>query len=326
MIEYDGLWPRLAALGLGDWKSQLQPLLIQALSPKSHGDLPHWQAALAALPPRAPSLIDLNQDGLQIGQHEDLSASEHAQLRQLLHAFHPWRKGPFSLFGLPIDAEWRSDWKWRRIAPHLNLRGKAVLDVGCGNGYYGWRMCGAGAALVLGVDPTLRYVAQYAALHRYIGEAGNHVLPLAFEALPKNSAAFDLAFSMGVIYHRRDPLEHLARLRGQLRPGGTLVLEGLVLAGEGLRVLHPEKRYAKMKNVYAIPTVAQLEAWLEEAGFTGISVLDVSPTSTQEQQRTPWMRFESLADFLDAEEPGKTIEGYPAPIRACLRARSDQTR
>ena len=44
-------------------------------------------------------------------------------------------------------------------------------------------------------------------------------------------------------------------------------------------------------------------------------------TSTEEQRRTEWMVTESLADFLDPNDPTKTIEGYPAPLRAVLIAR-----
>jgi tRNA (mo5U34)-methyltransferase len=33
------------------------------------------------------------------------------------------------------------------------------------------------------------------------------------------------------------------------------------------------------------------------------------------------MTSESLAEFLDPNDPGKTIEGYPAPLRAVLVAR-----
>ncbi len=58
----------------------------------------------------------------------------------------PWRKGPFSLYGVNIDTEWRSDWKWDRVLPHLSpLKGRLVLDVGCGGGYHMWRMLGEGA-------------------------------------------------------------------------------------------------------------------------------------------------------------------------------------
>ena len=33
------------------------------------------------------------------------------------------------------------------------------------------------------------------------------------------------------------------------------------------------------------------------------------------------MTTESLADFLDPHDSGKTLEGYPAPLRAVLVAR-----
>ncbi|MFA5627285.1 MAG: tRNA 5-methoxyuridine(34)/uridine 5-oxyacetic acid(34) synthase CmoB [Thiohalomonadaceae bacterium] len=320
MIDYSKLWPRLAALLQAESIQQLQSHLRHILTPSSHGDLPHWYASLAALPSAQPSAINLSTDCLQIGTDADITPAQTELLLQLLQDFHPWRKGPFCLFGLHLDTEWRSDWKWQRLAPHLDLRGKQVLDVGCGNGYYGWRMRAAGADLVVGIDPTLRYVMQYAVLQRYIGDVGNYVLPLSLEELPEQSTAFDVVFSMGVLYHRSDPLEHLQRLRGHLKPGGTLILEGLVLADQETTVLHPPARYAKMKNVHAIPSVPLLENWLLEAGFSTIDVLDVSPTTVQEQRRTEWMQFESLSDFLDPHDPSRTIEGHPAPIRACLRA------
>jgi len=321
MIDYDGLWQGLAATPLAGWHERLRPHLAQALAPSGHGDLPHWYRVLAALPSLTPASIDLNTACLDIGASDHIDATTRTELIRLLQELHPWRKGPFYLFGIHIDAEWRSDRKWNRIQGHLDLRGKTVLDVGCGNGYYGWRMLGAGAQRVLGVDPTLRYVMQYAAMRHYIGDRGNYVLPLKFEQLPEHSAAFDVAFSMGVLYHRRDPLEHLRRLYGHIKPGGLLVLEGLVLAGNVETVLGPAERYAKMKNVHAIPSVPLLARWLREAGFTDITPLDVSPTTRLEQRRTPWMRFESLADFLDPHNPALTVEGYPAPLRASLRAR-----
>ena len=320
MIDYDGLWRELAATPLASWQAALLPLVQQKLTPDSHGDLPDWYAALSQLPAVMPSVIDLNADCLSIGGVGDIDAATRDRLEQLLMQFHPWRKGPFDLFGIHIDTEWRSDWKWNRIAPHLDLRGRRVLDVGCGNGYYGWRMAGAGAALVLGVDPTLRYVMQYAALRHFIGPSANHVLPLTLEALPDNSAAFDTVFSMGVLYHRRDHVEHLQRLLGQLRDGGQLILEGLVIDGGIGAVLHPQGRYAKMKNVFALPSCATLVQWLHDSGFHAVELLDVGPTTTAEQRRTPWMQFESLADFLDPDDARRTIEGHPAPLRAVFSA------
>jgi tRNA (mo5U34)-methyltransferase len=321
MIDYDGLWRALAPTPLAGWHDRLLPLLRRNLDPAGHGDLAHWYQVLAALPPLVPTRVDLAADCLDIGAATPIEPAVRDELAGLLRELHPWRKGPFCLFGLHLDTEWRSDWKWNRIRDQVDLRGKTVLDVGCGNGYYGWRMVGAGAALVLGVDPTLRYVMQYAALRRYLGDRANYVLPLKLEDLPEAGAAFDVAFSMGVIYHRKDPLEHLQRLHGQLKPGGCLVLEGLVTEGDGHTALHPAGRYAKMKNVHAIPTLGLLQYWLQESGYDEIALLDVSATTVAEQRRTEWMHFESLADFLDPDDPTLTVEGHPAPIRASIRAR-----
>jgi tRNA (mo5U34)-methyltransferase len=68
---------------------------------------------------------------------------------ELLEALRPWKKGPLSLFGVGIDTEWRSDWKWARLAPELDpLAGKVVADVGCANGYFMYRMLAENPKLV----------------------------------------------------------------------------------------------------------------------------------------------------------------------------------
>ena len=151
-----------------------------------------------------------------------------AGLRETLMAFHPWRKGPLELGGVAIDTEWRSDWKWERVRGHVDLRGARVLDIGCGNGYFGWRMLAEGAKLVVGIDPTLVFVMQWLACRNFAGSLPNYVLPLGIEDLPRGEPAFDAVFSMGVLYHRRDPLQHLQQIRTLLKPGGTLMLETLV--------------------------------------------------------------------------------------------------
>lgn len=316
--------PLLAALesipALRPWGRQLPAQLEAGLSIARWGDLPAWRAALDRLPALRPSRIDL-RDAVHIGSTADATDAERAQLRTALMDLHPWRKGPFDVFGVPIDSEWRSDWKWQRVAPHLDdLSGRLVLDVGCGNGYYALRMIGAGAARVIGIDPSARFVMQFEALRRYIGALAADVLPLGIEQLPRELAAFDTVFSMGVLYHRRSPFDHLRELRELLRPGGQLVLETLVIEGGPGTVLVPEGRYAKMANVWFLPTPDTLVSWLRKAGFTDPRVVDHTPTTAAEQRRTEWMRFESLTDFLDPRDPSQTIEGHPAPLRAILVA------
>lgn len=318
----------LRATPLAAWAAALERLAGERLHPARHGDLSAWVEALERLPALLPERVILDQPCVGVTSEQPLPVGLNTQLRQALEQLHPWRKGPFCLHGVEIDAEWRSDWKWARLAEAIApLIGRRVLDVGCGNGYYGFRALGAGADLVLGIDPTLRFVLQFLALNQLIGTERLAVLPLADDDLPSlcNAAAggFDTLFSMGVLYHRRDPAQHLARLRDCLRPGGELVLETLVIdrpERSHHETLRPAGRYARMRNVHAIPSVETLVDWIAAAGYREIRLVDLSRTTTEEQRATPWMRFQSLADFLDPNDPSLTIEGYPAPVRALLLA------
>ena len=191
-----------------------------------------------------------------------------------------------------------------------------LLDVGCGSGYHCWRMLGAGAAEVIGIDPTPLFVVQYWALQKYLQRDEVWVLPAGIEQLPAKLQAFDTVFSMGVLYHRRSPMDHLLELRDCLRPGGQLVLETLVIEGGPGATLVPRGRYARMGNVWFLPSVDTLLGWLRKLGFLDAQLVDVTVTSTEEQRSTDWMRFHSLADFLDPADSTRSIEGYPAPRRA----------
>lgn len=312
---------RLKASPLAPWVERLRRLSRARLDLRCNGDLPKWMEALNSLPGIVPARIDLRAPCITVGAAPPLNDAARDELAQLLAAFHPWRKGPFCVHGVDIDTEWRSDLKWGRLADAIApLQDRLLLDVGCGNGYYAYRALGAGARLVLGIDPTLRFVLQFLAINQFIVDPRLAVLPMADDDLPKDLTGFDTVLSMGVLYHRRDAAMHLATLRRLLRPGGELVLETLVLDEPGRRVLVPGGRYAKMRNVHAIPTPDTLCAWLRAAGLRKLRVLDRTSTTTAEQRATAWMRFQSLSDFLDPDEPTRTVEGHPAPVRAIVLA------
>lgn len=303
------------------WAQTVDDLSRQRLIQQPHGDMPRWQDAVQALPDVAAT-VEAGQGCVTLKQTDPQELTNRADLIASLQQLMPWRKGPFDFFGVHIDTEWRSDWKWQRIATHLgDLTGRTILDVGCGSAYHCWRMAAAGARAVIGIDPTLLYLFQYLAVRRYAVDLPVWFAPVRMEEMPVGAGCFDTVFSMGVLYHRRSPLDHLLELFSALKPGGELVLETLVIDGNVQTVLMPEDRYASMRNVYFLPSVAMLERWLIRCGFTDVRTVDVSVTTTDEQRATDWMTFQSLSDFLCDHNPSLTVEGYPAPCRAALIAR-----
>lgn len=285
----------------------------------AHGDWSLWLKTIEQLPLVEPDTIDC-ATSVTLGSAQDLTSGDQKKLHNLLRKLCPWKKGPFHLFGIHIDCEWRSDWKWERLLPHIApLNGRRVLDVGCGSGYHLWRMWGAGASEVIGIDPSALFFAQYLAIRRYLPAPQVHFMPLPLEALPA-SHGFDTVFAMGVLYHRRSPLDHLQQLFNQLRPGGQLVLETLIVDGDETTVLVPHDRYARMANVWFLPSVAALTLWLHRLGFVNVACADINTTTSGEQRVTEWAGGESLSDFLDPANPNRTVEGLPAPQRAIFIA------
>ncbi len=318
-MDFGNFYQLIAKSPLSHWLETLPAQIAAWQREALHGHFKNWDRSVEHLPALMPETLDLLHS--VTADSSQLSARQREGIEKLLRNLMPWRKGPFSLYGVSIDTEWRSDWKWERVLPHISpLAGRTVLDVGCGSGYHMWRMLGAGAQLVVGIDPMQLFLCQFEAVRKLLGnDQRAHLLPLGIEQLPELKA-FDTVFSMGVLYHRRSPLDHLFQLKNQLVSGGELVLETLVVEGDDQQVLVPGERYAQMRNVYFIPSTGALKNWLEKCGFVDVRIADYSLTSTEEQRRTSWMTSESLAEFLDPNDPTKTVEGYPAPLRAVLVA------
>lgn len=321
MVEFKSLYQQLEQHRMSAWVPRLQQSIDEVFATRKHGKWDEWQELSQTLPDITPSIVDFENDLITVGQNSDLTKTEHKTLTNILQQFHPWRKGPYQLFDTHIDTEWHSDWKWQRLEKHIApLTNRRVLDVGCGNGYHAWRMLGAGAKFVIGADPSQFFLHQFNIVKHFAGKhLPIHLIPLkSEEILGLDKQRFDTVFSMGVLYHRRSPIDHLLELKQFIRPKGELILETLVIPGDINTVLVPEDRYAKMRNVWFIPSPALLCLWLQRAGFKNVRVADLNQTSIEEQRSTPWMTFESLPDFLNPDNANLTIEGYPAPTRAVV--------
>jgi tRNA (mo5U34)-methyltransferase len=320
MKQFNKFYQQIATNRLGHWLNTLPAQLSHWHENNLHGDYKHWQKTLDALPVVETSSTTDIVNTVKVGELGDLDQGQFKRLENLMKKFKPWRKGPYHIHGLHIDTEWRSDFKWDRLAEHIgDLSGKYVLDIGCGSGYHLWRMRGAGAEFVVGIDPTQLFLMQFNAVKHFINDDQVHLLPLGVEQLPELKA-FDTVFAMGVLYHRRSPIDFLYQLKAQLVKGGELVLETLIVDGDENTVLVPGERYAKMRNVWFLPSEKAMCAWLERCGFSNVRVVNTDITALDEQRKTEWIDTESLQDFLDPNDSSKTIEGYPAPKRAIFIA------
>lgn len=283
-----------------------------------------WHRLLEDLPNANAGVLDVSHDVIAVrpsSKAESFTESDLATFRNTLLSLCPWRVGPWDFFGVDMQAEWDSSKKWHRIAPAVYFNNAKVLDVGCNSGYFGWRSLAAGARCVVGCDPFLLYNVQHQLFRQYSADKHrHHVLPIGDDDVPQGLGAFDVALSLGVLIHRSSPINHLLRLHSTLRKRGQLVLETMAIDALEEELLVPEDRFLKMRGIWFVPSIGMLKRWLQRTGFEDIEIIDVSSTLSDEQRRTEFMPFESLADFLDPNDASKTIEGYPKPVRVAITA------
>jgi len=269
--------------------------------------------------------LDTNSDVVLIAGQEPEQDKITKSVGSLIRRLMPWRKGPFEICGSGIDSEWRSDLKWDRLRDAgllEGLSGSVVADVGCNNGYYMCRMLEYKPEFVVGVDPGLRCFLQFQLLQTLLREPRLEYQLGGIDDLVGLKPFFDIVFCLGVVYHRRNPVESLRALVQCLKPGGTVIVESQVIPGDGPYALCPPGRYAKAPNVHFVPTADCLLSWMERAGFVDLELVCVNAVNTDEQRQTEHAPYESLEDFLDKTDPSKTVEGHPAPARAIVKGRS----
>ncbi len=281
----------------------------------NNGNIPKWEKAIEDIKSQPKGELNYQAPYLKINSNGIGKDQLEHSLKQLM----PWRKGPYKIGNLSVDSEWRGDMKWDRVLPHIQpLKGKIVLDVGAGNGYFTYLMAMAGAKVALGIEPFLLFNYQFQAIRTLINNSPNaFILPLRLEDVP-SQAVFDTVFSMGVLYHQKDHMLHLQQLKNALANNGELILETLVIDKKHGDQIIPEDRYARMRNVWCLPSTETLHSWLEESGFNNIKLIDVTKTTPEEQRATHWIgdNTQSLQNFLNPNDDNLTIEGLPAPLRA----------
>lgn len=283
---------------------------------------PHWNEIRKSLTElvretnRSSPQIDLLANTLSATLPPD---TNYERLKELCRALISWRTGPYQLGDFTLDTEWRSYMKWERVSPMIPHRqGMRIADVGCSNGYFLYKLSSLNPEIAIGFDPVERCWLQFALLQSMFRVPHLAFLPMGLLALNAFPAFFDFILCMGVIYHQRDQALAVKKLYDATRPGGHVLLESLVVPGDQPLTIMPPDRYAKMRNAWTIPTASSLKTLFIDAGFRDVRVDSFGPLSTFEQRRTDLAPFESLADFLDPQDPSRTIEGHPAPHTAAV--------
>lgn len=118
-----------------------------------------------------------------------------------------------SLSGHNVSA---SQFQSRVDFPLSDLKGKLVLDAGCGTGRYS-EVALKNGATVIGVDLSYSVDVAYANMG---GNPNAHFIQADIMNLPLRHEAFDFIFSFGVLHHTPDAGEAFASVAKLTKPGG----------------------------------------------------------------------------------------------------------
>ena len=286
----------------------------------NHGHLVKWQGILDTLPEINTNHICLTEPAIIIGKANEINYLQKEILESSLLALSPWRKGPFNLFGLEVDSEWRSEKKWERIKGYLpknkNMR---IADLGCSNGYYSYKLLNLEPELVVGLDKTPLYIMQFLATKYYANKTQELiVLPCSAEEFSQEKIDFDLILSMGILYHSKKPEDHISVLNKLLNKNGFVVLETIISLTKDNINIKKDETFAGMRNIGTIFTKNNLIKLMNTRGFKNIECVNENFTNTSEQRTTKWIQGKSFKDFILPD--GRTIEGFPPVCRAIFIA------
>jgi tRNA (mo5U34)-methyltransferase len=254
--------------------------------------------------------LDSLEEGIwsvELGDIIKVSGDKPSNIKEVAKLLMPWRKGPFELFDMYIDSEWKSNIKYNLLRKHFSLKERRVADIGCNNGYYLFRMQEDEPKLLVGFDPSPLYKTQFDLINHFVKSDIVYEL-LGVEHLEFYEEKFDTIFCLGVLYHRSDPVAMLKSLYKGLDNKGEVILDTFYIKGDDEMCLCPESSYSKIPNIYFVPTIKALKNWCLRAGFNSFEVLETSVTEADEQRKTEWIEGQSLEDFLDPNDKTKTVE------------------
>jgi SAM-dependent methyltransferase len=141
--------------------------------------------------------------------------------------------------------------------PASALAGLTVLDAGCGSGKFAVAATEAGARAVVAVDLS---DAVDVAWRNLSGRPGAHVVQASIDRLPLRPAAFDFAYSIGVIHHTPDPEKAFHQIVPLVRPGGRLFVWVYALEGN--------EAFLRWLDPWRVRVFSRLPSWANRIAAT----------------------------------------------------------
>ena len=117
-----------------------------------------------------------------------------------------------------------SEKHWAMFYTPEEVRGRYVLDAGCGTGIFSAIFARNGAGRVLGIDISPGSLETARSLKEKFGLANTEFERQDMLALPYAAATFDIVWAWGTVHHTTDPLRAISELIRVLKPGGSLFL------------------------------------------------------------------------------------------------------
>ena len=174
-----------------------------------------------------------------------------------------------------------------RVLEGHDLRGKAVLDIGCGAGGIDIALVARhGAAYVTGIDVEDPVLARARALIADKGLTDRiGLVKVAPGPLPFPPATFDVVFSKDSIVHIPDKHALMAEVARVLKPGGWFLASDWLIGTETISPLMADYIAAEGLD-FGMATPARYRAAMQAQGFT-----DIRLTS-----RKAWYRHDARAE------------------------------
>jgi tRNA (mo5U34)-methyltransferase len=182
--------------------------------------------------------------------------------------------------GLVTPGEHDSPYVLERLPFPPDCAGMSVLDIGARDGFFSFEAERRGAQDVLALDIFPSEQTGFHVARRLLDSHVEFVSGNVYDLSPETHGQFDLILALGLLYHLRNPMLALDRIRSVCR--GRLVIETEVEVGAGhdlpLARFHPGESLKGDGTNYWTPNLSCLRAMLEAAAFEVRSLELISPT------------------------------------------------